>query len=272
MLARFRTAQEPGIARLKALAATGSLPAAFPGPRPPMGLSLAAMLAAPPLAVIAEYKRASPSRGPINLTMPPEDVAEKYARAGASAISVLTEEAHFQGSLAFLARMTGPGLPLLRKDFLLDPLQLVETAATPAAAALVIVRMFETDDALAEMLRTAEALGLEAVVEVFDETDLARARSAMATLRQAATPRIIQVNNRDLDTLRMDMQTSARLIALKPKSPAGELWISASGMAKPSDLAQMRSLGYDGVLVGSSLMAAPDPETALLHLLSEVRP
>lgn len=265
MLARFRAAQEPGIARLLALAAAGSLPAARPGPR----LSLAATLAAPPLAVIAEYKRASPSKGAINLVLSPEDVAEQYARGGASAISVLTEEAHFQGSLGFLERMTGPGLPLLRKDFLLDPLQLVETAATPAAAALVIVRMFETDAALAEMLRTAESLGVEAVVEVFDETDLHRARVAMAALEQAVTPRILQVNNRDLDTLRTDMTTSARLAALRQP---GELWISASGMSRPQDLAQMRALRYDGVLVGSSLMAAPDPGSALHELLSEVRP
>ncbi|AGW12508.1 indole-3-glycerol-phosphate synthase [Megalodesulfovibrio gigas] len=268
MLARFRQAQEPGIARLRTLAAAGALPPARPGPR----LSLAAVLAAPPLAVIAEYKRASPSKGPINLALSPEDVAEQYARGGASAISVLTEEQHFQGSLQFLERManaTGLGLPLLRKDFLLDPLQLVETAATPAAAALVIVRMFETDDALAGMLRTAESLGVEAVVEIFDETDLRRARTAMGTLEQAATPRIIQVNNRDLDTLRMDMDTSARLAAFRQP---GELWISASGMSRPGDLAQMRALRYDGVLVGSSLMAAPDPGSALHELLSEVRP
>ncbi len=255
MLARFREAQLPGVARLRKLAAEGTLPAprAFPGgERPPFSRALRGA-GAP--AVIAEYKRASPSRGVINLDLTPADVARMYADNGAAALSVLTEEAYFQGDPRFLDDMAFAGLPMLRKDFLIDPLQVLETAATPASALLLIMRMFDGAGLVREMLDLCREHGLEAVCEVFDAADLDMARWAGAE--------IIQVNNRDLDTLKTDLAVSRRLAGDKR---AGELWISASGMDAPEQLEEMADLGYDAVLVGTSLMSRPDPGVALAEL------
>jgi len=252
MLERFRTAQQPGIARLRQLEAAGKLPDRHPGQRP--CFSQAIKNAGAP-AVIAEYKRASPSRGVINLGLTPELAARKYAEAGAACISVLTEEAHFQGSLSFLFDMAFAGPPLLRKDFLLDPLQVVETAATPASALLLIMRMFPGEAEVREMLTQCARYSLEAVCEVFDEADLDLARWAGAE--------IIQVNNRDLDRLTTDLDVSRRLA---PKKGSGELWISASGLDAPGQLAEMADLGFDAVLVGTSLMSQDDPGAALAKL------
>lgn len=252
MLERFRLAKEPEIRALREAAAQGRLPGPSGGVRP--GFS-AALRKKRPLAFIAEYKRASPSRGAINLSLTPEAAAESYARAGAAALSVLTEAAHFQGSLDFLAAMAGCGLPLLRKDFLFDPVQVAETAATKASALLLITRMFADAAGLGEMLGLCAAAGLEAVTEVFDARDLALAREAGAG--------IIQVNNRDLATLRVDLGNSRRLAAQKLPH---ELWISASGIEAPEQAREMAALGFDAVLVGSSLMAAQDPGAALTRL------
>jgi indole-3-glycerol phosphate synthase len=251
MLEMFRGAKQAEIARLKELEASQSLPEPYLGRRP---CFTDALLENAPIAVIAEYKRASPSQGDINLEAPPEAVAAMYAASGAAAISVLTEETYFKGSLDFLAPMSAAGLPLLRKDFLLHPLQVAATVATPASALLLIVRML-TDDTLAEMLRLTYDAGLEAVVEIFDEADLARAESAGA--------HIIQVNNRDLNTLTTDLAVAERLARLKRP---GRIWIAASGIASRTDVLHMADLGYDAVLVGTSLMAGADPGLALARL------
>jgi indole-3-glycerol phosphate synthase len=213
-----------------------------------------------PGALIAEFKRASPSAGVINLTLEPEEIAAAYAGAGAAALSVLTEEAHFQGRLDYLARMEGPGLPLLRKDFLLHPLQVAETAATPASALLIVVRML-ADDELSALLRATQSAGLEAVLEVFHPGDLERARSSLAGIR--ATAAVIQVNNRDLKTLALDFSLSRTLIRLRE---AREIWISASGVSRREDVEERRDLGFDAVLIGSSLMSGSDPGAALAAL------
>ncbi len=252
MLERFRLAQQPGIDRLRALADQDALPAPWPGARPSFAAALAARRGR---AVIAEYKRASPSKGVINLALGPEEVALAYARAGATALSVLTEAQHFQGELGFLERMRPAGLPMLRKDFILDPLQIVETAATPASALLLIVRMIAQDE-LVRLIELAGQAGLDAVVEVFDRADLDRAKAAGA--------RIIQVNNRDLDTLSTDLNRSEELIGSKASE---ELWISASGIAVPQDLTRVLSAGFDAVLVGTSLMRQANPGQALAGLL-----
>jgi len=256
MLARFREAQLPGILRLRKLAEAGEIPPpwSFPGKgeRPVFSRSLRGA-GAP--AVIAEYKRASPSRGVINLDLTPADVARMYAENGAAAFSVLTEEAHFQGSLDFLAAMAFAGKPMLRKDFLLDPVQVLETAATPASALLLIMRMFPGADEVREMLELCNEHGLEAVCEVFDEADLDMARWAGAS--------IIQVNNRDLDTLTTDLAVSRRLARTRGE---GEVWISASGLETPEQLHEMADLGFDAVLIGTSLMSTPDPGAALAEL------
>jgi indole-3-glycerol phosphate synthase len=254
MLERFRQAKQAEIERLLAQGPPPPLPGARPGFR-------AGLEAKGPCAVIAEYKRASPSKGVINLGLEPGDVAAMYARAGAAALSVLTEEAYFQGRLEFLAAMTGPGLPLLRKDFLFHPLQVAQTAATSASALLLIARMFGAATELRSLREQAEGLGLEAVVEVFDEADLGLARDSGATL--------LQVNNRDLDTLRVGLDVSRRLA---PQRGAGEFWISASGIDRPEQVAEMRDLGFGAVLVGTSLMSSADPGAALAALARGGRP
>ncbi len=253
MLARFREAKAPEMAALREMEAKGTIPKALNGLRRDF---VGALRNNNRIAVIAEYKRASPSKGVINLGLEPEDVARLYAGAGAAALSVLTEERHFQGSLDFLQRMTAAGLPLLRKDFIHDPLQVRMTAATPAAAILLIVRYLDSVMELADLLDICGTYGLAAVVEVFDETDLDKARVAGAT--------IIQVNNRNLDTLTVDLAVSERLV---PWRRAEETWISASGIAAHQDLVRLRELGFDAALVGSSLMAAADPGQALARLI-----
>ena len=267
MLEKFRAAKRPEIEKLMALAESGGLPPPLPGPRPSFsGAVLDRTVAGKRAAVIAEYKRASPSRGDINLGLSPDDVARTYAENGAACISVLTEEAYFKGSLGYLDEIAraAPGMPLLRKDFLIHPLQVAQTAAHPASALLLIVRMLD-DTALADMLRVTYDLGLEAVVEVFDDKDLDRAEVHGA--------HIIQVNNRDLDTLTVDLAVSERLSARKRP---GRIWIAASGISRPDQAARMAQLGFDAVLVGASIMAGADPGATLAGLVqaetNEARP
>lgn len=252
MLERFRKAKESEIAALLALRAEGRMPVPYAKPRPPFAASLRTAGKAP---VIAEYKRASPSRGDLNLGTAPEEAAAAYAAAGAGALSVLTEETYFKGDLSFLERMADAGLPLLRKDFIIHPLQMERTAATPASAVLLIARMLNAVE-LRGMLEASRYFGLEAVVEIFDEADLALARGAGAG--------IIQVNNRDLDRLAVDLDTSRNLIGEKRED---EFWITASGIDSPEQLDELLVLGFDAALVGSSLMQGGDPGRALRSLL-----
>ena len=244
MLEKFRKAKAAEVAALEELAGQGRLPRpharALPG-------FCAGLKKAGKRPVIAEYKRASHAQGDINLALIPEQAALAYARAGAGALSVLTEEHWFKGSLSFLERMAGPGLPLLRKDFIIHPLQVAQTAATPASAILVIVRMLD-DGLLDAVIGKSRDLGLEPVVEVFDAEDLRRAHKAGAD--------IIQVNNRDLDTLRVDLDNSRRLVG---KKRGGDFWISASGIETPAQLDGLLGLGFDAALVGSALMKADRP-------------
>ena len=252
MLERFRKAKAREIAALHALAAQGKMPPAYAGKRPSFIDSLVAQA---PLAVIAEYKRASPSKGTINLAASPEEIASAYATAGAGAISVLTEEDYFQGEMSYLDRMTAPGLPLLRKDFILDPLQVAQTAASPASAMLIIVRMLD-DDQLKTLLLRCVDFGIEPVTEVFDLADLHRAQAAHAP--------IIQVNNRDLDTLAIDLSISEQLIRFKRGK---EFWITASGIATHEGLVALLNHGFDAALIGSSLMDGENPGAKLQTLL-----
>ncbi|MDD4731467.1 MAG: indole-3-glycerol-phosphate synthase [Desulfovibrio sp.] len=254
MLRQFRTAKAREIGRLRALAEQNALPRPWYGHRP----SFAARLRGRgPGALIAEYKRASPSMGDINLGLSPREAAAMFAENGAAAMSVLTEEAHFKGDMAFLGVCAGHGLPLLRKDFLFDPLQVAATAATPASALLLIARMFPDADALARMLGRAQELELEAVVEIFDEQDLAWARMAGAV--------IIQVNARDLDTLAVDQGNVERLVRGRLDR---EVWIAASGIAGPEQVRAAAGRGYDAVLVGTAVMAASDP-SGMVRSLAE---
>ena len=258
MLERFCQAKAAEIAALEALAARGAMPPPLPGPKPAFVETLKARRSSP-LAVIAEYKRASPSEGDINPDATPEETAAAYARAGAGALSVLTESEYFKGDISYLERMSGPGLPLLRKDFIFHPLQVEHSAATPASAVLLIARVL-TGGALRDLMRLCVKLGLTPVVEVFDEQDLKRARDAGAS--------IIQVNNRDLRTLRVDMDSSRRLVTTRTRE---EFWITASGMRTRDDLIAAATSGFDAALIGSSLMRGNNPGGVLAALLQRGR-
>ncbi|MDR2124374.1 MAG: indole-3-glycerol-phosphate synthase [Desulfovibrio sp.] len=254
MLDQIMQSQTARAEALSALKRAGRFPPPLPGKRPSFA---AALRKHRPCAIIAEYKRASPTAGEINMRLSPEDAAATFAAAGAAALSVLTEERFFRGSATYLQRMSGPGLPLLRKDFLAHPLQVEETAATPAAALLLIARALP-DGTLTAMLSAAAAAGLECVLEIFDASDLARARRCLEI--SATRPVVIQVNTRDLQSMRVDPAASEALIARRRED---ELWISASGAALRRDVEKRAALGYDAVLIGTALMAAPDPGAAL---------
>ena len=259
MLNKFRVSKQRELEELKKMEQQGQFPQAISEPRPSFKKSLQAK---GPGAVIAEYKRASPSKGDINLAAEPEATSLAYAQAGAGAISVLTEEEYFKGSFAFLFTMRGNAfkgglehnLPLLRKDFLFHPLQIKQTAASPASAYLLIVRMLNLK-LLTDLIALGRDYGLEAVVEVFDQRDL--------ELAQAAGAEIIQVNNRDLDLLEVDMDNSRRLVEYKQPE---EFWISASGIDSARQVGELADLGFDAVLVGSSLMSGKNPGQALMGL------
>ena len=264
LLERFRKAKEAEVEALRALEAQGALPAVYEGQRPDFAAALTLRAPGCPLAVVAEYKRASPSRGVICESLAVEDVARQYAAAGASAVSVLTEETFFRGRLEYLARAAdpalynGPRVPLLRKDFIFDPLQVQATAATPASALLLIVRLTPDAATLRALREQAEGYGIQAVVEIFDAEDLRLARESGA--------RIIQVNARDLESLAVDRDACLQLIQSCPPAN-GELWIAASGMSRAEHLRAAAAAGYHAALVGSALMEGGAPGEALAALL-----
>jgi indole-3-glycerol phosphate synthase len=226
--------------------------------RPPRH-SLAAALRGKNVAVIAEVKRRSPSKGTINAGLSAVEQARAYASGGAAAISILTEPNHFDGSVEDLAAVAAAvDVPTLKKDFHIDPVQLLEARARGAAAALLIVRTM-APARLAEMLSTARSLELETIVEVRDEHELSLALDLGAT--------IIGINNRDLETLVIDSGTSERLL---PMIPPPVIAIAESGLTSRADVERVAAAGADAVLVGSSLSAAVDP-AALVRELTSVR-
>jgi indole-3-glycerol phosphate synthase len=211
-------------------------------------------------AVIAEVKKASPSRGVIRADFDPVAIARGYAEGGAAAVSVLTEERYFQGSLRHLAdiREAAP-LPVLRKDFVFDPYQIVEARAWGADAVLLIAAVVEDDVLLSELLAAAAALQLDVLTEVHDEPELERAAAAGA--------RIIGVNNRNLRTFVTTLSTAERL---RPQLPEQALAVAESGIETAADISHLRACGYRAFLVGESLMRAPDPGARLRRVLEEV--
>jgi indole-3-glycerol phosphate synthase len=224
-------------------------------PRPP---SLALALRGERVAVVAEVKRRSPSAGVIRDDLDPSARATLYARHGAAAISVLTDGAHFGGSVDDLrAAAAHVEVPLVRKDFILDELQVIEARAAGAAAVLLIVRALPPGR-LEALLECARAAGLEALVEVHTAPELARALDAGAT--------ILGVNSRDLDTFRIDVAGAWELLALVP---ADRVAVAESGMHAPEDVERAAAAGADAVLVGTALSAAPDP-AGLLGRLAQV--
>lgn len=215
------------------------------------------------LGLIAEVKRRSPSAGEIRAVAGAAgavEVAERYAAAGASAISVLTDADYFGGSLADLVSVRASvGVPLLRKDFIIDALQVLEARAAGAAAVLLIVRILD-DAALRDLHVFAEELGMRALVEVHDEAELERALVAGA--------HIVGVNNRDLATFSTDLQTTVRLA---PRVPTDCLLVAESGIATVADAENVAAAGADAVLVGESLMRADDVAAHVRALCSVPR-
>jgi indole-3-glycerol phosphate synthase len=212
------------------------------------------------VAVIAEIKRSSPSRGVINSSIRVSDQASAYEKGGAAAISVLTEPTRFSGSTEDLtAARAAAMLPLLKKDFHVDMVQLLEAKVLGASAALVIVRAVDPKR-LRELVEGSRDIALELVIEVRDEAELELALSLGAP--------IIGVNNRNLETLEIDPGTSARLLPLIPRDV---LAIAESGVKSAEDVARLAAAGADAVLVGSAISASPEPEAAVRALTGVAR-
>jgi indole-3-glycerol phosphate synthase len=208
--------------------------------------------------IIAEFKRRSPSAGIIRDDLTVNEIVRCYERGGACAISILTDEEYFGGSIVDLrAARSSADLPLLRKDFIIDPIQIFEAALEGADAVLLIVAAL--DDHLLRELRAIaeEELGLDALVEVHTSEELRRALNAGA--------RIIGVNNRDLRTFQVSLNTSERLITQVSRD---RILISESGLQSADSLLRLRKVGFRGFLVGEALMRAPNPETALRNLIA----
>lgn len=221
--------------------------------------SLADSLRGQTVAVIAEVKRRSPSKGWIAEGLSSVDQAVAYATGGAAAISVLTEPNHFDGSVEDLdAVAAAVTVPVLKKDFHIDPIQLVEARAHGATAALLIARALGPER-LESMLEAAKWMALETIVEIRDEAELRRALDAGA--------QIIGINNRNLETLVIDPATSERLL---PLIPGSVIAVAESGMSTVADVERVAALGADAVLVGSSLSASREP-IALVRSLASVR-
>ena len=221
---------------------------------------LAGLTAGTDVSVIAEVKRRSPSKGTLNAAIDPPAQAAAYRDGGARAISVLTEERHFGGSPADLEKIRGAiGIPLLKKDFHVDISQIFEARALGASAVLLIARAV-APALLGQLAAAARELGLEPLVEIRDERQLASALDAGACA--------IGVNSRNLETLEIDPAVCARLI---PLVPTGCIAIFESGVANRGDVERAAMLGADAVLVGSALSTAPEPAAAVRALVGVPR-
>ena len=230
----------------------------------PPPLDFASVLRGERVQLIAEVKKASPSRGVICSDFNPVEIARTYAGNGASAISILTEPRYFQGSLNHLKdirdALGNKGLPLLRKDFILDPYQVYESRAYGADGLLLIVAIL-TPDKLKRLLELSHELGMSCLVEVHNESELGLA------LRSEA--RIIGINNRDLTTFIADLTTTERL---RPLIPADRIVVSESGIKDRSDRDKLRQWGVDAVLIGESLVSAPNIVAKMKELLEPPTP
>ncbi len=226
-------------------------------PQRPQPLSLKEALdrsAAP--ALIAEVKRASPSKGELAMGWDPVQLAQIYQDNGAAAISVLTESAYFKGDPDFIPRMRPViYLPILRKDFILEPIQVYESAALGADALLLIVSLLPLGKLRALLLLT-RSLGLEALVEVHTQAEMETALAAGA--------RLIEINHRDLRTFRMEPD---RALELAPLAPPDVTLVAASGLSSRSDLERLEQAGIRAFLVGESLVTDPDPGRKLQELM-----
>ncbi|HMJ35830.1 MAG TPA: indole-3-glycerol phosphate synthase TrpC [Baekduia sp.] len=213
-------------------------------------------LVRPGVSIIAEHKRRSPSAGEIRAGATVTEIAQAYERGGAAALSVLTEGPHFGGTLADLEEARGAtALPILRKDFMVDAYQVYESAVAGADAILLIVAALEPDD-LAALHHEALALDLDVLVEVHDEAELSAAL-------EIVDADVIGINNRNLTDFSVDVERTYELLS---DVPAGKTVVSESGFHTRAQIEELERVGVDAVLIGETLMRAPEPETALRDL------
>jgi indole-3-glycerol phosphate synthase len=252
-----RKAEEVAERRARvSLAALEARLAAAPEPRDFVG-ALEAKIAAGRPAVIAEIKKASPSKGVIRPDFRPAEIAGSYERGGAACLSVLTDVDFFQGADAYLQEARAAcTLPVLRKDFVVDPYQVVEARTLGADCILLIVAALH-DAALLELTLLASELDLSVLVEVHDATELERALDLPTVL--------VGINNRNLRDFSVSLDTT---LQLKDRVGDERLWVTESGILAPADVQLMRANGVDAFLVGEAFMRAPDPGEALRHLFA----
>jgi indole-3-glycerol phosphate synthase len=223
----------------------------------PLPLDLAAALSGDSLCLIAEVKRASPSRGMLRLDLDAVKLASTYAQCGAAAISVLTESRYFGGSREDLEAIKHalPNVPLLRKDFILKPYQIFESCAWGADAVLLIVAILD-DTELEELLMLSHALGMQCLVEVHNEEELKRALACDA--------KIIGINNRNLDTMAVDINVTRKL---RPLIPPGRIVVSESGIKGQDEVQKLKEWGVNAMLVGEVLVTATNVVAKIKELL-----
>lgn len=257
-LAEICDAKRQHVAARKAERSLSELQESIDAAGPPRGFRNALVEAEQHgFALIAEIKKASPSKGLIRADFRPAEHAREYERAGAACLSVLTDEPYFKGKDAYLiAAREACTLPVLRKDFMIDPWQVAESRALGADAILLIVAALD-DGAMVELESAALELGMDVLVEVHDEAELARA----AALRS----RLIGVNNRDLKTFATDLATTERLV---PAMPDDAIVVSESGIFGHDDCERLARSGVRSFLVGESLMRQPNVEDATRRLLN----
>jgi indole-3-glycerol phosphate synthase len=259
LLGAIVAATRTRVASARAREAASSLERRALSKRPDGSAFVEALMRRDRINVIAECKRRSPSRGVLRAAYDPVEIARDYERAGAAAISVLTEPSFFDGGLDHLETVRAAvSVPVLRKDFIIDEYQLLEARAAGANAALLIVAALD-DAELTRLSTTTDQLGLAALVEVHNREECERALAVGA--------RLIGVNNRNLRTLEVDLKASEAIAAILPTDIVA---ISESGLRSPDDLRRLRSLGYRAFLMGERFMTEPRPGDALSQLLTSL--